>query len=208
MAPSVVASIPSLLGTGTSPPRTAGAGCIAARTRRSVVTGSAPRCSSAPLSGSGAASSTSTRCLVRHARRRHAAHLYAGYLEQFAVALRLRIHGAPAAQALGQGCGNFSAYFVTGKKGKESLQESVMAPDMPRSIIHVSTTHPAQRGHDARASVSTVCLVHRAGGRDIPRRSATDRAQAVAGTLDLSVDAFLPSPRRLAQILARAAEGC
>lgn len=31
-----------------------------------------------------------------------------------------------------------SSYFVTGRKGKEALQESVMARQMPRSIIHVS----------------------------------------------------------------------
>jgi hypothetical protein len=31
-----------------------------------------------------------------------------------------------------------SAYFVTGKKEKAQLHESVMAPGMPRSIVHVS----------------------------------------------------------------------
>jgi hypothetical protein len=32
-----------------------------------------------------------------------------------------------------------SAYFCHGKKGKMTLRESVTTPDMPRSIVHVST---------------------------------------------------------------------
>jgi hypothetical protein len=32
-----------------------------------------------------------------------------------------------------------SAYFVTGKQGKATLQASVLASRMPRSIVHVST---------------------------------------------------------------------
>jgi hypothetical protein len=67
---------------------------------------------------------------------RHAAHLYAGYLETFAPTYgfgfterRLRKLSSKAAAAY------LSTYFVTGKKGKESLHESVMAPDMPRSSM-------------------------------------------------------------------------
>jgi hypothetical protein len=39
-----------------------------------------------------------------------------------------------------------SSYFVTGKKGKEALQQSVLSTDMPRSIIHVSTKLSKQTG--------------------------------------------------------------
>ncbi len=35
--------------------------------------------------------------------------------------------------------GYLSSYFVAGKTRKATLQESVTAGDMPRSIIHVST---------------------------------------------------------------------
>jgi hypothetical protein len=97
-----------------------------------------------------------------------------------------------------------SAYFVTGKKGKESLQESVMAPDMPRSIIHVSTELTQ------RSRVTMRELRFRRFVWFIARAAGTSLAEAreiglhvVAGTLDLSIDAFLPSPRRLASVLGR-----
>ena len=97
-----------------------------------------------------------------------------------------------------------SAYFVTGKKGKESLQESVMAQDMPRSIIHVSTDLTQRSGVRMRELrfrrfvwfIATAARTSLAEARQIA-------LQVVAGTLDLSVDAFLPSPRHLAQILGR-----
>jgi hypothetical protein len=135
---------------------------------------------------------------------RHAAHLYAGYLEQFAshygfgfTERRLRKLSTKAAAYL-------SAYFVTGKKGKESLQESVMAPDMPRSIIHVSTSLTQRSGVTMRELRFRrfVWFIAREAGTslDEARRIAL---QAVAGTLDLTVDAFLPSPRLLAHVLGR-----
>jgi hypothetical protein len=131
--------------------------------------------------------------------------LYAGYLQQFAAHYgfgfterRLRKLSAKAAAAY------LSAYFVTGKKEKESLQESVMAADMPRSIIHVSTDLTQRSGITMRE------LRFRRFVWFIARAAATslDEARqialhAMAGTLDLSVDAYLPSPRRLAQVLGR-----
>jgi hypothetical protein len=136
---------------------------------------------------------------------RHAAHLYASYLEKFAAHYgfgfterRLRKLSSKAAAAY------LSAYFVTGKRGKESLQESVMARDMPRSIIHVSTNLTQRSGVTMRE------LRFRRFVWFIARASATSleearqiAGQAVSGTLDLSVDNFLPSPRRLAEILGR-----
>jgi hypothetical protein len=43
-----------------------------------------------------------------------------------------------------------SAYFVTGKKEKLTLQQSVMHPDMPRSIIHVSVQLTQASGYTMR----------------------------------------------------------
>lgn len=136
---------------------------------------------------------------------RHAAHLYAGYLARYAshygfgsTERKLRRLSSKAAAAY------LSAYFVTGKKGKESLQESVMASDLPRSIIHVSTELTQRSGVTMRELRFRrfVWFIARAA-----RTSLEEARQigmhAVAGTLDLSVDAFLPSPRHLAQILGR-----
>ena len=136
---------------------------------------------------------------------RHAAHLYAGYLERFAAHYgfgfterRLRKLSAKAAAAY------LSAYFVTGKKGKESLQESVMAPDMPRSIIHVSTDLTQLSGVTMRELRFRrfVWFIAKAAGTSLAEARQI-ALQVVTGTLDLSVDAFLPSPRHLAQILGR-----
>ena len=136
---------------------------------------------------------------------RHAAHLYAGYLQQFAAHYgfgfterRLRKLSAKAAAAY------LSAYFVTGRKGKESLQESVLAPDMPRSIIHVSTDLTQRRGVTMRELRFRrfVWFIARAAGTCL-EEARQIALQAVAGTLDLTADAFLPSPRLLAQVLGR-----
>ena len=136
---------------------------------------------------------------------RHAAHLYAGYLQQFAAHYgfgfterRLRKLSAKAAAAY------LSTYFVTGRKGKESLQESVLAPDMPRSIIHVSTDLTQRSGVTMRELRFRrfVWFIARAAGTCL-EEARQIALQAVAGTLDLTADAFLPSPRLLAQVLGR-----
>ena len=44
-----------------------------------------------------------------------------------------------------------SSYFVSGKRGKETLEESVQSNWMPRSIIHVSTRLTAASGVTMRA---------------------------------------------------------
>jgi hypothetical protein len=139
---------------------------------------------------------------------RHAAHLYASYLEKFAAHYgfgfterRLRKLSSKAAAYL-------SAYFVTGKKGKESLQESVAAPDMPRSIIHVSTQLTRRSGVTMRELRFRrfVWFIARAAGTSL-EEARQIAMQVVAGTLDLSIVAFLPSPRRLAEILGREPPG-
>lgn len=136
---------------------------------------------------------------------RHAAHLYARYVESFAAHYgfgfterRLRKLSTKAAAAY------LSAYFVTGKKGKESLQESVMASDMPRSIIHVSTELTQRSGVTMRELRFRrfVWFIARTAGTSLTEAREI-ALHAVAGTLDLSVDRFLPSPRRLAEILGR-----
>jgi hypothetical protein len=136
---------------------------------------------------------------------RHAAHLYAGYLEKFAAHYgfgfterRLRKLSRKAAAAY------VSAYLVTGKKGKESLEDSVRAPDMPRSIIHVSTDLTQRSGVTMRELRFRrfVWFIARATGTSLDEAREI-ASHAVAGTLDLSCDAFLPSPRRLVQVLGR-----
>lgn len=42
-------------------------------------------------------------------------------------------------QAAGNAAAYLSSYFVKGRRGKETLWESVRSPAMPRSIVHVST---------------------------------------------------------------------
>jgi hypothetical protein len=136
---------------------------------------------------------------------RHAAHLYAGYLEKFPAHYgfgfterRLRKQSSKAAAAY------LSAYFVTGKKGKESLQESVMGTDMPRSIIHVSTDLTQRSGVTMRELRFRRFVWFIARAARIPLDEAHEIARrATAGTLDLSADGFLASPRRLAAILGR-----
>ncbi len=136
---------------------------------------------------------------------RHAAYLYAGYLEKFAAHYgfgfterRLRKLSSKAAAAY------LSAYFVTGQKGKESLQESVAAADMPRSIIHVSIQLTQRSGVTMRELRFRrfVWFIARATRTSL-KEAREIASQAISGTLDLSADAFLPSPRLLAQVLGR-----
>jgi hypothetical protein len=97
-----------------------------------------------------------------------------------------------------------SAYFVTGKKEKAQLHVSVMSNAMPRSIIHVSTRLTQRTGctmRELRFRRFVWRLADRAGCS--PTEARTIALLAKAGTLDLSVDAFTPSPRMLAQILGR-----
>lgn len=58
-----------------------------------------------------------------------------GYVDR-----KLERMGAKAAAAY------LSSYFVTGKRGKESLQASVLANRMPQSIVHVSTVLTQRSG--------------------------------------------------------------
>jgi hypothetical protein len=97
-----------------------------------------------------------------------------------------------------------SSYFVTGKRGKVSLQESVMSPEMPRSIIYVSTELTQRTGvtmRELRFRRFVWFLADRLGCPVAEARLIA--TQATAGTLDLTVDIFLPSPRRIAQVLGR-----
>jgi hypothetical protein len=59
---------------------------------------------------------------------RYAPHYGFGYVDR-----KLERLSAKAAAAY------LSSYFVTGKRGKVTLQESVLAHWMPRSIVHIST---------------------------------------------------------------------
>jgi len=93
---------------------------------------------------------------------------------------------------------------VTGNKGKLSLQASVMAPDVPRSIIHVSTELTRRTGVTMRELRFRRFVWFLADRLRCPLTEARLIAtQATAGTLDLTVDAFQPSPRLIAQVLGR-----
>ena len=79
-----------------------------------------------------------------------------------------------------------------------------MAPDMPRSIIHVSTELTRRSGvtmRELRFRRFVWFIAHAAQSSLNEARQIA--VQAAARTLDLSVDAFLPSPRRLAAVLGR-----
>lgn len=136
----------------------------------------------------------------RHAARLYAAHLAAlaahygfGYTER-------KVESRSSKRVAGY----LSSYFVTGKQAKPTLQESVAAGDMPRSIIHVSTALTTLTGvtmRELRFRRFVWFISDRAG-------CSAEEARAIAtlvaaDALDLTIDAFTPSPRFLAQILGR-----
>lgn len=139
------------------------------------------------------------------AAERHAAHLYARYLSGLAprygfghTERKLQTRSAKRIAAY------LSSYFVTGKRGKLSLQESVMSPEMPHSIIYVSTELTQRTGVTMRELRVRRFVWFLADRLSCPLIEARQIAtQAVAGTLDLTADAFVPSPRRIAQVLGR-----
>jgi hypothetical protein len=88
-----------------------------------------------------------------------------------------------------------SSYFVTGSNRKAVLQESVMSPSMPRSIIHVSSKLTQRTGVTMRELRFRRFVWFLADRFACPLAEARLIAtQATAGTLDLTVDVFLPSP--------------
>ena len=136
---------------------------------------------------------------------RLAAHLYAEALSRLArdygfgfTERRLRPISRRGAAAY------LSAYFVTGKKGKETLQESVRSPDMPRSIIHVSVELTQRTGVTMRELRFRrfVYYVAREAMTSL-EEARTIATLAQADALDLTIDAFVPSPRLLSQVLGR-----
>ncbi len=136
---------------------------------------------------------------------RHAAHLYARYLSELAGQYGFGFTERKlASRSPKRVAGYLSSYFVAGKKGKLTLQESVMAADMPRSIIHVSTELTQRTGVTMRELRFRRFIWFIADRTNCPVDEAREIAtRAVAGTLDLAVDVFLPSPRMLAQVLGR-----
>jgi hypothetical protein len=116
-----------------------------------------------------------------------------GYSER-----KRRIMPAKAAAAY------LSAYFVTGKKEKAQLHESVTSNAMPRSIIHISVKLTMATGITMR-ELRFRRFVWRISDRTQCElvEARTIALLATAGTLDLSVDAFTPSPRMLAHVLGR-----
>lgn len=136
---------------------------------------------------------------------RHAAHLYVAALAELAprygfgfTERRLRPISRRGAAAY------LSAYFVTGKRGKETLQESVRSPDMPRSIIHVSVELTQRTGVTMRELRFRrfVYYVAREAMTSL-EEARTIATLAQADALDLTIDAFVPSPRLLSQVLGR-----
>lgn len=136
---------------------------------------------------------------------RHAAHLYAKYL--FGLAPRYGFgHTERKLQtrAAKRVAAYLSSYFVVGKKGKLSLQESVASREMPHSIIYVSTELTQRTGVTMRELRLRRFIWFIAKRTGCPLTEAREiAARASAGTLDLSVDAFQPSPRLIAQVLGR-----
>jgi hypothetical protein len=122
-----------------------------------------------------------------------APHYGFGYSER-----RRRVMPARAAAAY------LSSYFVTGRKEKLSLQKSVLADSMPRSIIHVSVKLTEKTGctmRELRFRRFVWLVADRCSCEVIEAR--TIALLAIAGEPDLSVDSFTPSPRMLAFVLGR-----
>ncbi len=127
---------------------------------------------------------------------RHAAHLYTRCLSEFASQYGFGFSERKlASRSPKRVAAYLSSYFVAGKKGKLTLQESVMASDMPRSIVHVSTALTQATGvtmRELRFRRFVWFIADRAG---CPLDQAREIAnQAVEGVLDLTVT--LSSPRR------------
>ncbi len=79
-----------------------------------------------------------------------------------------------------------------------------MSPEMPRSIVHVSNELTQRTGVTMRELRFRRFVWFLADRLRCPLAEARLIAvQATAGTLDLNVDIFEPSPRRIAQILGR-----
>ena len=136
---------------------------------------------------------------------RHAAHLYARYLAELAPRYGFGFtERRPKPLSTKAAAAYLSSYFVTGKRGKETLQESVLSGEMPRSIIHVSVTLTQRSGITMRELRLRrfVWLLARRTGTSL-EEARTIAAHANAGTLNLSVDVFTPSPRMLASALGR-----
>ena len=136
---------------------------------------------------------------------RHAAHLYAHYLAEFASHYGFGFTERKLSTRSGKRVAAYlSSYFVTGKKGKLSLQESVMAADMPRSIIYVTPKLSQLTGVTMRELRFRRFVWFLADRLRCPLTEARLIAtQAIADTLDLTVDVFQPSPRHIAQVLGR-----
>lgn len=136
---------------------------------------------------------------------RHAAQLYTRYLSEFASQCGFGFSERKlASRSPKRVAAYLSSYFVAGKKGKLTLRESVMASDMPRSIVYVSTALTQATGvtmRELRFRRFVWFIADRAGCPLDQAREIANRA--VTGTLDLTVDSFTPSPRFLAQILGR-----
>lgn len=133
---------------------------------------------------------------------RHAVHLYTRYLSELAPRYGFGFTERKVSTRSGKRVAAYlSAYFVTGKSRKLSLQESVMASDMPRSIIYVTPELTQRTGvtmRELRLRRFVWFIANRTG---CPLAEARLIAmQAIAGTLDLTVDVFTPSPRSLAAI--------
>lgn len=73
-------------------------------------------------------------------RQRAAVRFYRDCIERWAPEYGFGFVGRKVRPQPARGAAAYlSAYFCAGKKEKMTLRESVMSPDMPRSIVHVST---------------------------------------------------------------------
>jgi len=134
----------------------------------------------------------------------HAAHVYAD-LARLAPDYRFGFTERRLRPISRRGAAAYvSSYFVTGKKGKEALQQSVLSPDMPRSIIYVSSKLTNRTGVTMRELRFRRFVWHvaRRTGCDL-EEARTIAELARSDSLDLSVDAFSASPRLLAQVFGR-----
>lgn len=137
---------------------------------------------------------------------RHAARLYVGHLQKWApyygfgfVERKLRPTSCRAAAAY------LSSYFVTGKRGKLTLQESVRTPNMPRSIVHVSTKLTQETGvtmRELRFRRFVWWIARRLSCEaDTARRLAGNMAAGLPLEHGFAPDEYTPSERVMSRLL-------
>ncbi len=94
-----------------------------------------------------------------------------------------------------------AAYFVTGKRDKATLQESVMSEAMPHSIVHVSTVLTQETGVTMRE------LSYRRFAWFVGRWNGIDDWRLARALADLLRWGLVPSPEDFRRLVVKLGQG-